>query len=232
MVPGSSATRAVLWDLDGTLVDSSAYHWRAWQLVLEAEAVHITESDFHATFGQRNDEILRVWLGPDADWHRIRQVGERKEEHYRDLLAAGGVEPLPGAREWVGALHAAGWRQAIASSAPRLNVEAMRSGLPFTHVMAAVVGAEDVRAGKPDPEVFLVAAERVGAGPGRCVVVEDAAAGIEAARRAGMRTIGVGRGALENADIVVRSLTELAPDAFDRLLGTPPDADAAAQPGA
>lgn len=213
----SRADAAVLWDLDGTLVDSRSYHWRAWRATMEAESIPITEADFERTFGQRNDEILGGWLGPDAGPERIRRVGDAKEERYRELLAEGGIEPLPGAAEWIGWLHTAGWRQAIASSAPRLNVEAVRRALDFAHVVDAVVSAEDVSEGKPHPEVFLTAAARLGVAPGRCVVVEDAPAGIEAARRAGMRSIGVGGGALA-ADVAVASLDRLDRDVFDRLV--------------
>ncbi|HET9986803.1 MAG TPA: HAD family phosphatase [Longimicrobiales bacterium] len=208
----------MLWDLDGTLVDSRDYHWRSWQGVLEAEAVPITEADFLASFGQRNDAILGAWLGPGATPERIRRIGEAKEALYRELLAAEGIGPLEGAAEWVRLLNAVGWRQAIASSAPRLNVEAVVRALEFIGVIDAVVAAEDVHAGKPDPEVFLTAAARLGVPPARCVVVEDAAAGIEAARRAGMRSIGVGGAALAAADVVVESLGALPPDTFDRLL--------------
>lgn len=216
---GDGAPRAVLWDLDGTLVDSRDYHWRSWRGVLEAEAVAVTEADFLASFGQRNDDILGAWLGAGATPERIRRIGEAKEVRYRELLAEEGISPLEGAAEWVRRLHASGWRQAIASSAPRLNVEAVMRALAFGGAIEAVVAAEDVSAGKPDPEVFLTAAARLGVPPGRCVVVEDAAAGIEAARRAGMRSIGVGGAALAAADVVVDSLGALPPDTFDRLLG-------------
>ena len=177
----------------------------------------IGESDFLATFGQRNDEILTKWLGETATPARIRGIGDTKEVVYRDLIQAAGLDPLPGAADWVRRLHDAGWLQAIASSAPRLNVEVMRTVLGFDSLIETWVGAEDVSAGKPDPEVFLTAAGRLSVPPERCIVVEDAAAGIEAARRAGMRSIGVAEGA-KAADIVVRSLTELSPDAFDSLL--------------
>jgi beta-phosphoglucomutase len=212
--------RAVLWDLDGTLADSTAIHWQSWQAALEPERVRITEADFLATFGQRNEEILRSWLGPGADAAHIQRVGERKELRYRALLAAQGLEPLPGAAEWVRRLASSGWRQAIASSAPRLNVQAMTRSLKFTSLLSTVVSAEDVAAGKPDPEVFLVAASRLGVPPNRCVVVEDAAAGVEAARRAGMACIGLGAGGLR-ADVAVTSLADLAPDVFDMLLASP-----------
>jgi beta-phosphoglucomutase len=180
--------------------------------------VQVTESDFLASFGQRNDEILARWLGAGAEPSRIRSIGDAKEVSYREMIAANGLVPLPGAAEWVRALHEAGWRQAIASSAPRLNVEVMRRALGFEKLIDTYVGAEDVLHGKPDPEVFLAAAARLDVPAHRCVVVEDAAAGIEAARRAGMKSIGVGEGAVASADVAVRSLANLEPEVFEALL--------------
>lgn len=133
-------------------------------------------------------------------------------------MAAGPLHPLPGALEWIERLARDGWRQAIASSAPRANVETMTRVLKLERVMSALVSAEDVWHGKPDPEVFLVSAQRLGVPPERSVVVEDAAAGIEAARRGGMRSIGAGGDALGAADVVVTSLADLRPDAFDGLV--------------
>jgi beta-phosphoglucomutase len=216
------APRAVLWDLDGTLADSRDLHWRSWRATMAADGVVITEAQFLASFGQRNDAILGAWLGAAATPERVRRLGEAKEEEFRRLIRHEGVRPLPGAADWVHRLSEAGWRQAIASSAPRANVEVSSRALGLERFIAALVSAEDVRAGKPDPEIFLVAAARVGVEPARCVVVEDAAAGLEAARRAGMRSIGVGGGAVKAADFVVRSLADLAPDALDRLLGELP----------
>lgn len=211
--------RGVVWDLDGTLADSSEYHWLSWQDVLAAEGVPITREEFHATFGWRNSEILKRWLGDGATPERIARIGDGKEEAYRALLRAGGIEPLPGAAEWVRALREAGWRQAIASSAPRANIEVMVEALGFGPLLETVLGAEDVSRGKPDPEIFLTAAGRLGVPAERCIVVEDAAAGIEGARRAGMRSIGVGRGKVDAADLVVRSLADVPPGAFEELLG-------------
>ena len=211
--------RAVLWDLDGTLADSREFHWRSWQEALGAEGVEVTESQFLASFGQRNDAILRQWLGSGADPGRIRRIGESKETRYRELVKQEGIVPLPGAAEWVRTLHQSGWRQAIASSAPRRNVAVMHLALGFSDFIEVLVGAEDVQKGKPDPEVFLLAAQRLGVPPGRCVVVEDAEAGIEAARRGGMRSIGVGPGLVGSADVVVSRLSDLPERTFERLLG-------------
>ncbi len=211
--------RAVLWDMDGTLLDSGEYHWLSWREALAAEGFELTREQFNRTFGQRNDTILRAYYGPEFPDSEIARIGDLKEARYRELMREGGIAPLPGVMRWLRHLHAHGWRQAIASSAPRLNVDAILDALGIGRFFDAIVSAEDVQRGKPDPQVFLVAAEKLGVHPARCVVVEDAPAGLEAARRAGMRAIGVlnSHGRLE-ADIVVRSLEELPDDAFDRLI--------------
>jgi HAD superfamily hydrolase (TIGR01509 family) len=196
-------TAAVLWDMDGTLIDSEDYHWRAWRETMQCEGVPITHEHFLATFGQRNDFILPTWLGADAPPERIQREG---------------IASLPGAAEWIERLHQAGWKQAIASSAPRLNVEAIMHALKLDGAIEAFTASEDVSHGKPDPEVFLVAAQRLGVEPHRAIVVEDAPAGIEAARRAGMCSIGVSRKVRLNADLYVPTLTDLPKHAFDRLL--------------
>ncbi|HEX5475354.1 MAG TPA: HAD family phosphatase [Vicinamibacterales bacterium] len=219
-------TRAVLWDLDGTLIDSEEFHWLSWRHALHADGVEISRAQFLASFGQRNDRILHAWLGEQAPADRVRRLGEAKEVEYRRLVETRGQTPLPGAADWLVRLHAAGWRQAIASSAPRLNVDVMLRVLSLTPYFDAIVSAEDVTMGKPDPQVFQAAAARLGVPPSHCVVVEDAAAGVEAARRAGMRSIGVNRTHTLDADLFARSLADLPPDAFDRILmdgrGQPP----------
>ncbi len=215
--------RAVLWDLDGTLVDSEAFHWQSWVHALESDGVAVTYDQFKSSFGQRNDRILRVWLGADASAERIARIADAKELEYRRLAEVHGLTPLPGAAEWLARLHEHGWRQAIASSAPRLNVDVMLRALHLTRYFDAIVSSEDVVHGKPDPEVFLTAARRLDASPGRSVVVEDAAAGVEAARRAGMRSVGVSTNAALAADVPVTSLADLPNDTFDRLIAESSD---------
>ena len=210
--------RAVLWDLDGTLADSREFHWRSWRDTMEAAGFGVTEAQFAASFGQRNDAIIPAWIGDRATPDLVRELGDAKEALYRTLITAEGIAPLPGAADWVRRLHDDGWRQAIASSAPKLNVELMARVLGFGDLLDALIGAEDVRNGKPDPEVFLTAAAALGVPPERCVVVEDAAAGIEGALRAGMRSIGVAGDATSAATVSVESLDRLPSDAFDRLM--------------
>ena len=210
--------RAVLWDLDGTLVDSAEFHWLSWRDTMAAEGVSLTYQQFLDTFGQKNDRILPGWLGSGADADRIRRVGDAKEAEYRRLASVHGLTALPGASSWVRRLHAQGWQQAIASSAPGENVGVMLRALALDGMFEAIVSAEDVTRGKPDPQVFLAAAERLGVPRDRCIVVEDAAVGVQAARSAGMRCIGVSRAVVLDADVAVSSLMELPTDAFDRLV--------------
>lgn len=211
--------RAVLWDVDGTLIDSEEFHWLSWRDTMAREGIPITREQFLASFGQRNDSILPQWLGPTATQETIDRIGNAKEEMYRDLILTRGIAALPGVQTWLQRLHHDGWLQALASSAPRANVEAVLEALSAKNIFQAIISAEDVHNGKPDPEVYLTAASRLGVPPHRCVVVEDAAAGVEGARRARMRCIGVsGNGKHLDADIVVSSLDLLAPDAFESLL--------------
>ena len=210
--------KGVLWDLDGTLVDSEEFHWLSWRDIMRAEGMELSYPQFLASFGQRNDRILTAWLGPDVDRVLMQRIGDDKEAEYRRLVEAHGLQPLPGAREWLTRLRAAGWKQSIASSAPRLNAETMLRVLDLTDYLDAIVAAEDVTIGKPDPQVFLTAAAKLGLPPARCVVVEDAAAGVEGARRGGMKSIGVTKNGTLDADIFVRSLADLPEDAFERLL--------------
>jgi HAD superfamily hydrolase (TIGR01509 family) len=211
--------RAVLWDMDGTLIDSEEFHWRSWYLTLQDEGITITREQFLASFGQRNDSILPQWLGPSAVPERVARIAEAKEITYRNLVRRYGISPLPGVAKWLHWLCREGWRQAIASAAPRANIETILEVLSASHMFDAIVSGEDVHKGKPDPEVYLLAAERLGVAPARCIVVEDAVAGIEGARAAGMRSIGVNHnGKHLAADVVVRSLDLLDSDTFDALL--------------
>jgi beta-phosphoglucomutase len=211
-------TKSVLWDLDGTLVDSEQYHWLAWRDSMAAEGIELTHDQFLKTFGLRNDAIIPQWI-PNATPQRIEQIAVAKEQLYRRLVREGGLDPLPGARHWTERLAQDGWRQAIASSAPRENVDVVLAVIGLAACFQAIVSAEDVTLGKPDPQVFHTAAARLGSAPAQSVVVEDAPAGIEAARRAGMPSIGVRRnGPPLPANLAVSSLTDLPPDAFQSLL--------------
>jgi beta-phosphoglucomutase len=211
-----SGSRGAIWDVDGTLVDTAELHFAAWEQVSREQGRGFTRADFAATFGRRNPEIIAALFGERFTEQEVAALGERKEELYR-AAAGRGVGLLPGARELLGGLRRAGFRQAIGSSAPRKNLELILKLTGIEKYMDAVVGAEETQRGKPDPQVFLVAAEKLGVEPGRCVVFEDAVAGVQAAKAGGMKCVAVrfvGHHAEEalrraGADLVVDSLAEV-----------------------
>jgi beta-phosphoglucomutase len=219
MNSSNNQLRGVLWDLDGTLIDSMPYHWQAWRENLEALGYHFTLEAFKPTIGLRNEEIVNDVLKLDLSREALEQLLQAKEQRYRRILSERGLPLLPGARRLLSDLKSQGWRQAIASSAPRLNVEAVLQATDLGEWMDAIVCAEDVTRGKPEPEPFLLAATRLAVRPGHCLVVEDAPAGLEGARRAGMRSIGVltTYGELQ-AGYVVKSLEDLTVETFEKLL--------------
>jgi HAD superfamily hydrolase (TIGR01509 family) len=210
----------VLWDMDGVLVDSGEFHFRSWVEALRREGMDYTCAQFQATFGMDNRGVLMTLLGhePEAAW--LARVSDDKELAFRDAIR-GKAELLPGVVTWLGRLRAAGVRQAVASSAPLANVDLLIDSLELRAFFDAVVSTWGMP-GKPEPAVFLEAARRIAAPPERCVVVEDAVAGVEAARRAGMACIAVTntntREALAGADVVVDSLADLNDEAFMALL--------------
>ncbi len=215
----STSPRAVIWDVDGTLVDSTEYHWLACCEALANVGYVLTRERFESIIGQKMDRALRQILGPDLPAAESMRLEALKEERFRALMQAGGLLLLPGVRDWLDRLKAHGWRQGVASSAPRLNLDVMLSAVAIEPYLEAVVCAEDVTLGKPDPEPFLLAATRLGIRPDRCIVVEDAAPGIAGARAAGMRTVGVGpHFATLSADVTVASLADLPRNALDLLL--------------
>jgi HAD superfamily hydrolase (TIGR01509 family) len=201
---------AVLFDLDGVILDSRPHHLSAWhQLAREAALAHAPDY-FTQTFGLRNEPIIRG-LAPDIDSDRLRALAERKERLFRGA-ARGNLELLPGVRELLAFLDEQDVPKAIVTSAPRANLDMAVETLSIGARFQALVAEEDAAKGKPDPEGFLVAASRTGVEPARCVVIEDAPAGLQAAKSSGMRAIGVTTTHpapdLGDADLVVDSLGE------------------------
>jgi beta-phosphoglucomutase len=218
--------RGAIWDVDGTLVDTAELHFAAWAEVARAHGRGFTRADFAATFGRRNPEIIAALFGDRFTAEEAAALGERKEELYR-AAAGKGVGLLPGVAELLEGLRRAGFRQAIGSSAPRKNLELILKRTGIEKYMDAVVGAEETERGKPDPQVFLLAAQKLGVPPGRCVVFEDAVAGVQAAKAGGMRCVAVrcvGHHPEEalrraGADLVVDSLEQVSAEAVLWLFG-------------
>ncbi len=208
-------SRAVLFDLDGVIVDSRSQHLAAWTQLVRAHGIAAPPGYFQETFGLRNDAILGRLL-PDASPAEVEALGDEKEATFREL-ASGRVALLPGVRVLLFALGERGIRSAVVTSTPAENLGLILDSLEIRGAFDALVSAEDVERGKPHPEGFLLAAARLGARPEECVVIEDAPAGIEAAVRAAMRSIGVTTthhaAELAAAGCVVASLTD--PEVLD-----------------
>jgi beta-phosphoglucomutase len=181
---------AVIWDVDGTLVDTAELHFEAWVEVARRLNRPFSRADFAATFGRRNPEILHQLFGNDLSAREVDELSTLKEELYRSA-ARNGVDLLPGVRTLLEALHGDGFLQAIGSSAPRKNLDLILELTQTQRYFETIVSSEDTQRGKPDPQVFQVAAERLGIPPSRCLVMEDAVAGVQAARAAGMKCIAV-----------------------------------------
>lgn len=182
---------AAIWDVDGTLVDTAELHFQAWTALCAEHGRPFTRAEFAATFGQRNPEILPQLFSQRLTEADIAELGEHKEVLYRAAAAERGVKLLPGAQALLEALRAAGWKQAIGSSAPRRNLELILGLTQAERYFDAIVSMEDTSRGKPDPEVFLVAAAKLQVPPSQCVVLEDAVAGVQAARAGGMKCVAV-----------------------------------------
>jgi beta-phosphoglucomutase len=212
----------VIWDMDGTMIDSTEFHWQSWRDAMAAEDYHLTYDEFMASYGQRNDAIIRGYYGDDVSNETITRISDAKESQYRDMVRTQGISLLPGVQHWLDYLREHGWRQAVATSAPRKNLETILDVLQIAEYFGALVAGEEPQHGKPDPQIFLLAAERLGVSPEQCIVVEDSSSGVEGGRRGGMRTIGVLTSHDElDADVTVASLDRLPADTFEQLLQRP-----------
>lgn len=184
-------TTACIFDMDGVLIDSGAHHRKAWAALLHELRVAPAEPEFwRLTIGRPAEEAVPLLLGRSMSAEEARQLALRKRELYADFSARG-VDLVAGVGAFVAALARAGVPRAVGTSASSTDAFPLLREVGLGRYFDVVVTAEDVRWGKPDPEVYLLAARRIGVSPGECVVFEDSLVGVQAARRAGMRAIGV-----------------------------------------
>ncbi|WP_431477556.1 HAD family hydrolase [Massilia eburnea] len=181
--------RAFIFDMDGTIVDNMGFHTRSWLEFFGRRGQAVDEAAFFAaTAGRTGHEIMRQYLGEGLAHDDVTALIGEKEVLYREIYAPH-LRAVEGFGALVSAAQAAGIRLAVGTAAPPCNVDFTLDGLGVRELFDTVVGAADVKRGKPEPDVFLLAAERCGADPAHCIVFEDAPLGVEAARRAGMRCV-------------------------------------------
>ena len=179
----------LIFDLDGVIIDSMPFHQRAWQRYLEATGIGSHDS-LEFMHGQRNEEIVRALLGPEADLETVIAHGAAKEQMYRDMLREQlGEQLVPGIAEWLE--HVSGAPIALATNAERANVDFVLDGARLRPYFEAIVDGSQVERPKPAPDVYLRAAELLGIPPRNCIVFEDSPVGVAAAVAAGMRVVGV-----------------------------------------
>lgn len=189
-MPATSETYLAIFDHDGVLVDSLEPHQRAWVELGRRTGMAFTPEFIHETFGMTNPSIFRRLLGDAITAEEIARYSDMKEICYRDV-ARGNLCLMDGVRGVLDALTECGVRLAIGSSGVRPNLDLTVAECGLAGRFAAIASLEDITHGKPDPEVFLVAAARAGVAPSRAVVFEDAPFGIQAAKAAGMYAVGL-----------------------------------------
>ncbi|MCC2959264.1 HAD family phosphatase [Massilia sp. IC2-278] len=185
----SHAKRALIFDMDGTIVDNMAFHTKSWITFFERRG-HAIDPDafFRATAGRQGGEIIRSHFGADLLDDEVMLLNHEKEAVYRELYAPH-RKAVEGFEDLIADAKSQGIALAVGTAAPPANVEFTLDGLDLRRHFDAIVGATDVARGKPHPDVFIEAAKRCGAEPADCIVFEDAPLGVEAARRAGMRAV-------------------------------------------
>ena len=210
----TEARLGVIFDVDGVLLDSYQMHFECWFSLAEEYGILITETEFRSLFGRRGREIARQVWGPEFSEQEIISIHRRKQALYRESLQQN-LPAMDGAVQLIDAFVEAGLVLAVGSSAPPANVTMTLEGLGRRQAFSAIVTGSDVTQGKPDPLVFLLAAQRMDLEPSHCAVIEDAVVGIEAAVTAGMTAIALLGTApadrFTQAHLVVDSLRHLSP---------------------
>lgn len=217
----SNNNMGVIFDLDGVLVDSGWAHKQSWYDLAEKEGLSMTEEFFINTFGMQNYQIIPILTDRDVSPNEIKRLSDWKEQRYREIIVKELV-PAEGAKALLSDLKSEGFLLAVGSSAPRANLELVLDCTDLWDYFDAYVTSQDVTRGKPAPDTFLKAAEKLSLGAGSCIVVEDAVQGIEAGKAAGMPVAAVtttrSRADLAGADIIVDSLAQLKARQFIELL--------------
>ena len=217
----NSRDKAIIWDMDGVIADTAPYHLNAWQEVFQKRGVNLTKEDFRRNFGQRNDTIIRNTLGKETPQNEIDAIAREKEGNFRRMVRQN-IKPLPGAIELIKLLKEHGVKMALASSAPIENIRLLTKGLGINNWFQSIISGRDVTEGKPSPQGFLLAALKLGVEPKNCIVIEDAIAGVTAAKRAGMRCLAITnthpRQSLAEADLVVDTLEAVTVNDLEALL--------------
>ena len=220
-VMAKNEVKAVIWDMDGIIADTAQYHHKGWQIVFRKRGTNYTEEDFRRNTGKRSDTIVREVFGEKIPQNEITEIIREKDETFRQLMGQK-IKLFPGVLKLITALKEHGFKIAIASSAPMENIQLITRSLKIDNRFDAIISGWEVTKGKPHPQTFLLAAEKLGVAAEDCIVIEDAISGVAASKRAGMRCIAVtnttSREELREADLIIDTLEEITVADLNRLL--------------
>lgn len=204
-----TGTEAFLFDLDGVIIDSSEFHKKSWMVLMSSNGINFSEEDFKRTFGKRNEEILKEYF-PNLPEREIKRMSYEKEELYRKFAKCN-IKPIDGSIEIIKFIKEKGFKLALVSSTPRENIDFIFKELNLGEIFNTVVSGTDIKVGKPNPECYLVAAQKLDIKPQKCYVVEDSEHGLQAGKSAGSKCIGITttHKELKNADIVIKNFKEM-----------------------
>jgi len=211
----------ILWDLDGTLVDTKDLHFQSWHEAMLTVGINLDYQLFQQNFGRNNTEIIPIYLGYTPEKSLQVQLSDIKEEIFLDLVQGKSLL-FNGARYWLDYFKDKKYHQAIASSAPMKNIDALIDPSNIRSYFEIIVSGAQLPS-KPAPDVFLLTARDLNIIPSQCIVIEDAPAGLQAGKSAGMKTIGVASShplsSLE-ADLVISGYSEKIDDLISGLLNS------------
>jgi beta-phosphoglucomutase len=197
--------KAFIFDMDGTIIDSTQMDYDAWQKVMLEYDAEISYEDYIARLGAKSSEIAKEYLDVDED--EIDKLITRREGYFKEMVEQKGIKFIPQVEQILQEIRNAHLKTALATGANREKLKFMFGKLPLEQYFDVFVTADDVDTGKPDPEIFLQAAQKLGVDPNQCVVMEDASNGVEAARSGGMRCIAItttrGADQLQGADLIL-----------------------------
>ncbi|MBA7502742.1 Phosphoglycolate phosphatase [subsurface metagenome] len=204
--------KTVLWDMDGVIANSGSFHFAAWQETFAKRGVNFTKKDFTKFFGIRNDFIIRNVLGEGLSEENVESIVQEKEASFREK-AKGNIKPFPGVIKLLNTIKKGNFKQVLVSSAPKENIDLLNSELNLEGIFDCIVSGREVAESKPSPQISLLAAEKLGAEPKDCIVIEDSPFGVKAAKAAGMRCLAVTnthpKQNLGEADKIVNSLEDI-----------------------
>ena len=220
-------TLAMIFDMDGVIVDNHHYHLRSWLSFFERNGIHMTEAEYKEQVnGRVMHTILPKIVGRSLSADEIRTLGEQKETEYRDLYRTA-IQPTPGLVNFLEELQRLNVPRAIATSAPPSNVDFTLEGTHLRSYFPVIVDDTMVTTGKPDPEVYLKSAEQLEMPPERCIVFEDAILGIQAGKNAGMPVVALATThtpeelMTTEADYIIDTFEGLTVEKLQQTLGLP-----------